>query len=60
MNEICFGCGKEFFILETPMRCHECVKNKIPVRTSPVIGAYWVLEESSEVDKKTNSEIKEL
>lgn len=41
--EVCFGCGKEFFSLATPMRCSDCVKNKIPIQTSPVRDAYWVL-----------------
>lgn len=43
MMEVCFGCGKECFSLATPMRCHECVKNKIPVQTSPVRDAFFVL-----------------
>jgi len=43
MMEVCFGCGKEFFSLATPMRCADCVKNKIPIQTSPVRDSYWVL-----------------
>ncbi len=42
-TEVCFTCGKEEFSLATPMRCAECVKNKIPVQTSPVRDAFWVL-----------------
>lgn len=41
-KEICFGCGKEgYFILLSPMRCTDCVKNKIPIATSPVSNSYW-------------------
>lgn len=40
--EVCFTCGKEDFSLATPMRCAECVKNKIPIQTSPVRDAFWV------------------
>lgn len=47
MIEICFGCGKEFFRLCTPMRCHECVKNKVPIRTSPVGDSYWKLTDEN-------------
>ena len=43
MMELCFGCGKEFFSLATQMRCADCVKNKIPIQTSPVRDSYWVL-----------------
>lgn len=25
------------------MRCHECVKNKIPISTSPVRDSYWII-----------------
>lgn len=42
-SETCFGCGKEFYELYTPMRCEECFKKKIPIGTSPVSDAYWKL-----------------
>lgn len=41
--ETCFSCGKEFFSLASPLRCADCVKNKIPIQTSPVRDSYWVL-----------------
>lgn len=51
--EVCFGCGKEYFSLETPMRCADCVKNKIPIQTSPVRDTYWVLAtEPCQADEK--------
>lgn len=40
-KKLCFGCGKEFFYLSTPMRCEECLKNKVEIKTSPVKNAYW-------------------
>lgn len=47
----CFGCGKEgFFILYSPMRCYDCVKNGIPVSTSPVSDAYFEISDK----EKTN------
>ena len=55
--EVCFTCGKEELTLATPMRCYECVKNKIPIQTSPVRDCYWVLTtDSSQADEKINSE----
>jgi hypothetical protein len=58
MMEVCFTCGKEYFSLATPMRCAECVKNKVPVQTSPVRDCFWVLTtEPCQADEKINSEI---
>ena len=55
--EVCFTCGKKDFSLATPMRCYECVKNKIPIQTSPVRDAFWVLTtESCQADENKNSE----
>ena len=64
MIAVCFTCGKEYFSLATPMRCAECVKNKVQIQTSPVRDCFWVLTtepcqiESNlcQVDEKINSE----
>ena len=56
MMEVCFACGKEFFSLATPMRCAECVRNKIPIQTSPVRNSDWVLTSVlSQLENDTNS-----
>lgn len=49
--ELCFSCGKEFFNLATPMRCDECVKNKIPLTTSPVSNSFFVLTPEKNMDE---------
>jgi len=51
-QEICWGCSKSFFFLCTPMRCHECVKNKVSIGTSPVSNAYWVLDDATTKEEK--------
>jgi hypothetical protein len=42
-KKLCFGCGKEFYELRTPMRCCECAKNGIQIQTSPVKESYFIL-----------------
>lgn len=54
-QEICWGCSKSFFCLCTPMRCHECVKNKVPIGTSPVSDAYWVLTTDPKQEEKVEN-----
>lgn len=47
-EDICFECGKTgFFIYGSPMRCSECIKNKVAIGNSPVRDSYWLISDEN-------------
>lgn len=43
-KKICFGCGKEFYFLASPMRCEECLNNKVKIQSNTVKDSYFKID----------------